>query len=63
MKTVEIIKNKRSFKYEKDILICPSCEKRINEDEITFCLSGIRCPRCLGIYPMKDWLYNDDTGV
>lgn len=56
-----ITKSKRSFKYEKDNLICPSCEKKVTEDEIIFCNSGIQCPRCRGIYPIKDWLDNDDT--
>ncbi len=63
MKTVEIVKNKRSFEYEKDNLICPSCGKKISEQEITFCMSGIKCPRCLGIYEMKEWLDNDDTDI
>lgn len=61
--TAEIKKNKRSFDYEKDNLICPSCCKRVKEEEIIFCNSGIQCPRCRGIYPIKDWLDNDDTDI
>lgn len=63
METMTIKKNKRSFNYEKDILICPSCCKRISEDEIIFCDSGVQCPRCRGIYPIQEWLDNDDTDI
>lgn len=61
--TIQITKNKRSFNYEKDTLICPSCGKKITEDEIIFCNSGVQCPRCRGIYSIKDWLDNDDSDI
>ncbi len=59
----QIKKNKRSFKYDKDNYICPSCCKRVKESELSVCDSGIQCPRCRGIYPVKDWLDNDDTDI
>lgn len=58
-----IKKNKRSFNFKKDVLICPSCCKKLDEDEVTFCLSGIKCPRCQGIYEIAKWLDNDDTYI
>lgn len=56
-----IRKNKRSFAYKQDALICPSCGKKVTDDELIYVMSGLQCPRCLGIYDIKEWLDNDET--
>lgn len=60
---IEIQKNKRSFDYPKETLICPSCSKRLDKGEEVICLSGVRCPRCLGVYTIEQWFDNDDTCI